>query len=52
VLSAIEEASGYDDLQRRLLELVEGDSPEFRELIYRALILAEGRGAASVVEEP
>jgi len=52
VLSAIAEAQGYDDLRARLLRLLDGDTPEFRELVYRALILAEGRGALSVTEEP
>lgn len=51
VLAALEQADGYDDLKARLLALVPGDAPGFEELVYRALILSEGRGAAAVAEE-
>ncbi len=51
VLDAIQQATGYDDLKARMLTLLDGDSPGFREAIYRAMVLSEGRGALSVVEE-
>lgn len=51
-LSAIEEARDYADLKSRLLRLA-GDkpSPRMEQLVFRALMLAQGRGAVSVVEE-
>jgi hypothetical protein len=51
VLDAIAQAADYDDLKARLLGLLDGDSPEFRQVVYRALILSEGRGALSVTQE-
>lgn len=51
VTKAMAEATDYDDLKARLLALLDGDDPALRETLYRALLLGEGRGAASVTEE-
>lgn len=51
VLAAIEEATSYEDLQARLLALLDGRSAGFEQIVYRALMLAQGRGAATVMEE-
>jgi hypothetical protein len=51
VAAVIEAATDYEDLQRSLLALLDKDDPALRQTLYRALLLSEGRGAASVAEE-